>query len=235
MTTSNAENKQMAANIAVDFVQSNMIIGLGSGSTAELALQSLAGKYHTGLVENIFGIPSSNRVESLALRLDFPLTSLEQHPLVDLTIDGADEISPEFYMIKGGGGALLREKILAQASQRLIIIVDETKMSSQLGSHWVVPVEVVPFGWRSQAIFLETLGAKVRVRFKKDGVIYKTDQGNMILDCDFGPIKDVDHLANQLDRRAGIVEHGLFIHLSPEVIICGEQGCRHISSTREMS
>ena len=151
-----------------------------------------------------------------------------EHPVVDLTIDGADEVDPDLNLIKGGGGALLHEKIVAQASRREIIVVDQAKLSPALGTLWPVPVEVVPFGYRSQAAYLESLGAKITLRQSNDGAPFETDQGNLILDCRFGPIPDPARLAVRLNRRAGIVEHGLFLGLATGIIVAGEQGIRYV-------
>jgi ribose 5-phosphate isomerase A len=166
-------------------------------------------------------------VEEVALKAGVPLTTLAENPVIDLTIDGADEVDPQLNLIKGGGGALLREKIIAQASRREIIVVDETKMVDRLGSSFPLPVEVVLFGWEVQVAYLESLGAKV-VRRMAGAEALRTDQGSYILDCDFGPIADVPALSEQLDRRAGIVEHGLFLALATDVIVAGEAGLRHI-------
>lgn len=148
--------------------------------------------------------------------------------MIDLTFDGADEVDPALNLIKGGGGALLREKIVAQASRREIIIVDESKLSPTLGTHWAVPVEVIPFGWRSQAAYLESLGAQVLLRPGDDGTPFKTDQSNLILDCDFGPISDPVSLGARMDARTGIVAHGLFLELATDVIVAGALGVRHL-------
>lgn len=221
-----ASLKQQAAEHAVDFIESNMIVGLGVGSTTIFAVRRLAHLLANGALKNILGIPCAAQVEDEARRLGIPLTTLENHPVVDLTIDGADEVDPQFNLIKGGGGALLREKIVAQASRREIIVVDESKLSPHLGVKWALPVEVVNFGWGSQARFLESLGAKVMVRMR-DGMPYKTDQGNLILDCHFGPIENPAWLAKQLADRAGIVEHGLFIGLATDLIVAGANGVTH--------
>jgi len=221
--------KQAAADLAVEFVRPGMLVGLGAGSTAILAVRRLGEWFQAGRLPGILGIPCSQQIEHEALRLGLPLTTLEDHPVIDLTIDGADEVDPELNLIKGGGGALLREKIVAQASQREIIVVDESKLSPALGTHWAVPVEVVPFGWSSQAAFLQSLHAQVKVRLGDNGVPFKTDQGNLILDCHFGPLVDPAGLAAQLNGRAGIVEHGLFIGLASDVIVAGKDGCRHLT------
>jgi ribose 5-phosphate isomerase A len=165
----------------------------------------------------------------MAIEAGIPIASLEEYPVLALTVDGADEVDPRLDMIKGGGGALLREKIVAQATRRLVIIVDESKLSDRLGMSWPVPVEVLPFGWRTQHEFLTALGAQVVTRLSNSGLPMHTDQGNLILDCDFGPIEDAAALAAQLDKRAGIVEHGLFLGLADEVIVAGGDGVRRLS------
>jgi ribose 5-phosphate isomerase A len=198
------------------------------GSTAIFAVEGIARRLNDGTLQNISGIPCSLEVEQHAQQLGIPLTTLEDHTIVDVTIDGADEVDPELNLIKGGGGALLREKIVAQASKREMIIVDEEKLSPVLGTRWVVPVEVISFGWGSQAFFLESLGAKVSVRKNDQGDEFITDQGNMILDCSFGPIDNLEVLAEKLTRRVGIVEHGLFLGLASDVIVAGQEGIRHL-------
>ncbi|MBN1666104.1 MAG: ribose-5-phosphate isomerase RpiA [Anaerolineales bacterium] len=221
--------KQAAANLAVSYIQSGTVVGLGSGSTARLAVQRLAEKLASDETQNIHGIPTSVEIEIFASQLGIPLTTLEEHPVIDVTIDGADEIDPDFQLIKGGGGALLREKIVAQASRRVIIIADESKRSSILGTHWPVPIEVLSFGWVSQSRFLTAIGGHPKVRLQEDGSAFKTDQGNIILDCDFGPIENLHSLALELDQRAGIIAHGLFLDIATEVILCGTDGCRHLT------
>jgi ribose 5-phosphate isomerase A len=148
---------------------------------------------------------------------------------LDVTIDGADEVDPQLNLIKGGGGALLREKLVAQSTTREIIVVDDSKVSPRLGTRHVLPVEVLPFGWRSSLRYLEALGAECVVRAGSRGEEYRTDQGNMILDCDFGPIADPAQLASRLERRAGIVEHGLFIGLTHLLIVSSPSGIRELS------
>ncbi len=219
--------KRLAAERAVELVQPGMVIGLGSGSTSAFVVRRLAALRGEGKLANVVGVPTSLETESLARTLGVPLTTLEERPVLDLAIDGADEVDPDLCLIKGGGGALLREKIVAQASRRLIIVVDEGKLSPRLGTRWAVPVEVLPFGWRSQALFLEGLGARVTLREARDGAPYRTDQGSFILDCAFGPISSPAGLATKLEARAGLVEHGLFIGLTSELIIAGPRGVEH--------
>jgi len=221
------ELKQHAADRAVAAVEPGTIVGLGSGSTATLAVRRLAERLRTGDLRAIRGVPTSQQIEQEAQQFNIPLTTLEDHPVVDLTIDGADEVDPHLNVIKGGGGALLREKIVAQASRRVIIIVDESKLVPTLGTRWALPVEVIAFGWRTQANYLEALGATVTLRQQR-GAIFKTDQGNLILDCHFGPIADSYALADRLNRRVGIVEHGLFLDMASEVIVAGVTGIRHL-------
>ncbi len=153
----------------------------------------------------------------------------EMEHRIDLTIDGADEVDPDLNLIKGGGGALLREKIVAQNSRRVIIVCDDSKLSLRLGTHRAVPVEVLSFGWRSQHRYLESLGAQVKVRQSSNGSPFVTDSGNMILDCNFGPIASPAELAVSLSSRAGIVEHGLFLGLATDVIIAGGEGIQHFA------
>jgi ribose 5-phosphate isomerase A len=220
--------KLAAAEMAMGFVKPLMLLGLGSGSTASLAVRLLAESLRRGDLRDILCVPCSLETESLASSLGIPLTTLEDHPMLDLTIDGADEVDPQLNLIKGGGGALLREKIVAQSTRREIIIVDESKLSPQLGTNWAVPVEITPFGWGSQKAFLESLGARVSLRTNPDETPYKTDQGNLILDCQFGPIANAAELAVRMCERAGIVAHGLFINLTSDVIVAGKDGCRHL-------
>lgn len=222
-----AKLKEQAAVFGVSLIESGMIVGLGHGSTALYAVREIARKLQSGELTDILGIPCSREIEAEARALGIPLTSLDEHPVIDLTIDGADEVAPNLDVIKGGGGALLREKIVAQASKREVIIVDESKISPCLGTNFAVPVEVIPFGWRTQQIFLEKLGAKVSVRRASYGKNFITDHGNIILDCAFGPIQDPKDLSACMLERAGIVEHGLFISIATEVVIAGIDGIKY--------
>jgi ribose 5-phosphate isomerase A len=223
-----ADLKRQAAEKAVEFVRSGMVLGLGAGTTVHFALLRIAQLLADGHLRDIRGVPCSLAVAEEARRLGIPLTTLDEHPWLDLTIDGADEVDSQLNLIKGGGGALLREKIVAQASRREIIVVDESKLSPALGTQRAVPVEVVPFGLRTQILFLESLGARVELRRGPDGTPVRTDQGNLLLDCHLGPIADPAALAACLAGRAGIVEHGLFIGLATDVIVAGHDGLRHL-------
>ena len=219
--------KREAAERAVESIQPGMVVGLGSGSTSAFVVQRLAALRGEGRLVDVIGVPTSRGTEDLARSLGVPLTTLDEHPVVDLTIDGADEVDPQLRLIKGGGGAHLREKIVAQASRRELIVVDAGKLSPRLGTRWPVPVEVLPFGWRAQALFLEGLGARITRRAGRDGTPVLTDQGNFILDAAFGPLENPEELAARLEARAGIVEHGLFIGITSELIIAGPEGLEH--------
>jgi ribose 5-phosphate isomerase A len=218
--------QQAAAERAVEYVESGMVIGLGSGSTAAFAVRKLAEALQRGRLRDVRGVPSSDGTATLARELDVPLTTLDEHPRLDLTIDGADEVDPQLNLIKGHGAALLREKMLAQASTRLIIVVDDSKLSRALGVQRSLPVEVVPFGWGAQQRYLESLGAEVALRRGTDGRPLLTDNGNLILDGNFGPLPDPEPLAARLRARAGVVEHGLFIGLTTDLICAGAEGVR---------
>jgi len=222
------ELKQHAAHRAVEFVESGMVIGLGSGSTSNFALQRIAERITSGELENIVGIPSSARTAELATELGIPLAGFDEHQQIDITIDGADEVDPDLNLIKGGGGALLREKVVAQASRQNVIIVDGSKLSSRLGTNWSLPIEVIPFAVKTEACFLEALGAAVSIRSRDEGGYFNTDQNNLILDADFGPINDLSKLAAKLNERAGIVEHGLFLGLASDVIVAESNGIQHL-------
>ncbi|UCE19644.1 MAG: ribose-5-phosphate isomerase RpiA [Gemmatimonadota bacterium] len=228
MNEDTSEFKRQAAEHAVGFIKSGMIVGLGHGSTATFAVRHIAQLLKEGQLRNILGLPCSRQVETEAQRLGIPLTTLEEHPALDVTIDGADEVDPHLNLIKGGGGALVREKIVAQASLREIIVVDESKLSPVLGTHRPVPLEVIPFGWETQLSFLKSMGGKPALRQENDGTPFKTEQGNLILDCTFGPIDRPARLAASLSERAGVVEHGLFLGLARDVIVAGRSGIRHL-------
>lgn len=222
------ELKQKAGFFAADLVESGMVVGLGTGSTTRFALDRIAARIKTGELKNIIGIPSSDRTEKLALELGIPLAGLNNHPEIELTIDGADEVDPQLDLIKGGGGALLREKIIAQASRRNIIIVDAAKMAPRLGTKWAVPVEVIPFALEPEKQFLTGLGATVTLRMTPENKPFATNQKNLILDADFKAMDKPGDLAARINERAGIVEHGLFLDLATDVIVAEESGIRHL-------
>jgi ribose 5-phosphate isomerase A len=220
--------KQQAAFRAVEFIESGMVVGLGTGSTTEHAVKRIAARLKSGELRNIVGIPTSIRTEKIARDLEVPLVGFDTHPEIDVTIDGADEVDSELNLIKGGGGALLREKIVAQASRRNIIIVDESKLVPTLGTNWALPIEVISFARYTEEKFLTALGGVVSVRNVDDGMPFRTDQNNVILDTNFGLMTDPYNLAAKLNERAGIVEHGLFLRLATDVIVASEADVRHL-------
>lgn len=223
-----ADLKRQAAEYAVRYVESGMAVGLGTGSTAVFAVRYIGELLHIGSLKDIVAFATSKITAQEAIRLNIPMLPDDLPRSLDVTIDGADEVDPQLNLIKGGGGALLREKLVAQNTTLEIIVVDDSKLSPCLGTRHVLPVEVLPFGWHSVAHYLDTLGAKYVIRHGADGSEYRTDQGNMILDCDFGLIADPSELASQLDRRAGIVEHGLFIGLTHLLVASGPNGVREV-------
>lgn len=218
--------KKMAGEKAVELVESGMVVGLGFGSTAVHALRLIGQLIRDGKLKGIQAIPTSNSIAEEAREAMIPLTSLDDHPRIDITIDGADEVDPALNLIKGGGGALLREKIIAQATTREIIVVDDQKLSPVLGTHFDLPVEIIPFGMHPVEAFIRSLGAVPKLRLKLDGAPFVSDGGNYILDCRFGAIEDPYALSEVLKTRAGIVEHGLFLDLTSEVIIAASDGIR---------
>ncbi|HIA53040.1 MAG TPA: ribose-5-phosphate isomerase RpiA [Candidatus Melainabacteria bacterium] len=209
------DDKKLAAQSAVDLVEDGMVLGLGTGSTAVFAVQLLGERVKKGL--KIKGVPTSDSTEKLARSVGIPIVTLDEFPALDLDIDGADEVEPSLCLIKGGGGALLREKIVAYASKRVVIIVDEKKLVEKLGK-FHLPIEIVPFSRGLVQEKVDEMGAKSVVRVRDDRV-FRTDENNLILDCDFGLIEDPRALAQKLSLIPGIVEHGLFIDMVERVII----------------
>ncbi|MCZ6528344.1 MAG: ribose-5-phosphate isomerase RpiA [Candidatus Dadabacteria bacterium] len=219
--------KKEAAISAVDFIESAMVLGLGTGSTTQFALEELGKRLKEGRLKDIVGICSSIQTEKRAKDLGIPIITFDEKQELDLTIDGADEVDPQLNLIKGGGGALLREKVLAQSSKRNIMIVDESKLSPMLGTRFPVPIEVIPFAWMPVANFIKSLGGEPVLRKKDDEKPYTTDQNNYILDSNFGPISDLDELAQKLGQEAGIVEFGLFLGTASEIIVATSNGIRY--------
>lgn len=199
-----------------------MRLGLGTGSTARHVLDVLAERLRAGVLRNIVGVPTSRATEAYALRHGIPLTSLDEQPHLDLMIDGADEIDARLDLIKGLGGALLWEKIVATASDRMIVVADASKRVAHLGESAPLPVEVVPFGWRTHVPFLESLGARPTLRTREDGEPFVTDGGHIILHCRFeGCIPDPYAVNTALSERAGIVDTGLFLGFATTAVIAG--------------
>jgi ribose 5-phosphate isomerase A len=219
--------KREAAERAVDFVQSGMVLGLGSGSTASLAVDSIGARYQSGILRDIVGVPTSEATAARARRLGIPLTTLVEHPVLDLVVDGADEVDPELNLIKGLGGALLREKIVEIAARRFVVVVDESKLVSRLGTRGPLPVEVTQFAWEVHARWLAGLGCRAELRRESSGAPYVTDNSNYIVHCTFpAGISDSAALARTLIERPGIVEHGLFLGLATDVVVAGASGVR---------
>src|SRR6188472_1243663 len=221
--------KREAAARAVEFVQPGMRLGLGTGSTVKHFLDLLAERMRDGC--NVVGVPTSEATRAQAERLGIPLTTLDETPELDLTIDGADEIGPDLTLIKGGGGALLREKIVAAASARMVVIADESKWVKTLG-RFPLPIEVMPFGLAATHRAIEAAAAAsgapgpAVLRQSKDGHAFVTDGGHWILDASLNSISDPKLLADRLSSIPGVVEHGLFIGLAQAVILAGPAGAR---------
>ncbi|TAJ88638.1 ribose-5-phosphate isomerase RpiA [Reyranella sp.] len=219
--------KRAAAEAAVELVQDGMVVGLGTGSTAAFAVDALARRHRQGL--RFVGIPTSERTATQAREAGIPLTTFAEHRQLDLTIDGADEVERgTLNLIKGLGGALLREKIVAAASRRLAIVVDGAKLVDRLGTHAPVPVEVVTFGLESTRAALEALGASVQLRHSSAREPFVTDGGNRILDCSFGPILDPARLEERIGRIVGVVESGLFIGRADPVFVADATGVHRL-------
>lgn len=224
---SDAEDyKRVAARQALEYVHDGAVLGLGSGSTAELFLAALGERVRGGL--RVLGVPTSNRAAKLAETYGIPLTTLDEHPRVAVTVDGADEVDPRtFGLIKGRGGALVREKLVAIVTGREVIIADESKLVQTLGERQAVPVAVVPFGWQGTAGRLSRLGATVALRHRGSSPApFVTDDGHYVLDCRFGPIRDPHRLASEIKSVVGVVEHGLFLGLAERVVVAGSEGVR---------
>jgi ribose 5-phosphate isomerase A len=212
----NDQEKEAAARASLQFIKDGQVVGLGTGSTAAYFIQLLGEQVKNGL--RIRGIPSSDRSREQAAALGIPLTTLDECQTIDVTVDGADEVDPQLRLIKGGGGALLREKIVASATKQLVIVADASKRVPVLG-RFPLPVEVIKFAQALVIKKIEALGAEVGLRMGADRKPFLTDENNHILDCKFGQIPDADGLARQLSDMPGVVEHGLFIGMASMVLI----------------
>jgi ribose 5-phosphate isomerase A len=221
--------KRQSADAALARVESGMVVGLGSGSTAALFIEALGRLVRSEVLEGIRGIPTSEASRRLAEQAGIALVSFAEAERCDLTVDGADEIDARLNLIKGLGGALLREKIVAQNSARVLIIADAGKLVDRLGTRTPLPVEVVPFGAERQPDFFRRLGGEPRQRMAADGKPYLTDGGNFIFDVQFGPIDDPAELEIRLLRRAGVVQTGLFLGIAHEAIVADAEGVRVLS------
>jgi ribose 5-phosphate isomerase A len=211
----NDQEKEAAARASLRYVKNGQVVGLGTGSTAAYFIRLLGDEVKRGL--KIRGIPTSARSRELAESLAIPLTTLDECQEIAVTVDGADEVDPQLRLIKGGGGAMLREKIVASATKQLVIVADASKQVPVLGK-FPLPVEVISFAQALVAKRIAALGAEVSVRANPDGTPYVTDESNHILDCRFGQIRDADALARQLSEMPGVVEHGLFIGMASVVL-----------------
>jgi ribose 5-phosphate isomerase A len=204
-----------------------MVVGLGTGSTARHAIRMIGERLCDGRLQGILGVPTSSGSERLARELGIPLTSLREHPTLDLTIDGADEVGPNLTLIKGGGGALVHERIVATASREELIIIDESKLVDVLGSRFPLPVEVVPVGWGTYIEALRGFGCEPVLRMRNDEP-YVTDEGNYIIDCRFSAILNPADLKQALNQVPGVVDNGIFIGLASRVIVASEAGVREL-------
>src|SRR5271157_3272710 len=212
----NEEEKEAAGRAAARLVRDGDIVGLGTGSTAYFAVIALGERVKAGL--KIVGIPTSLQTADLARAVDIPLTTLDEHPEIDITIDGADEVDPKLSLIKGGGGALLREKVVASVSKKMVVVADSSKVVPVLGK-FPLPVEIISFARTVVENKIVALGASPKLRARADGSPFITDNGNQILDCSFGKIADPAALALALSNIPGIVEHGLFIGLATIALV----------------
>jgi len=215
--------KELAAQKALEFISDGMIVGLGSGTTSTHFIKLLGGRVKQGL--KIRGIASSNNSEQLAKSLSIPIIDFHQSSSIDVTVDGADEIAPGLALIKGGGGALLREKIVASASKKFIVVADSSKIVAHLGK-FPLPIEVIPMAAPLVAAKLSALGIRPSVRHHPEGTEYITDEGNLILDCACGQILDPQALAASIRAIVGVVEHGLFLNMADLAIVSSEREIR---------
>jgi ribose 5-phosphate isomerase A len=217
--------KRAAAERALEWVESGMRLGLGTGSTVAHFLDVLGERIRAGGLARIVGVPTSVRTEERARELGIPLAELHDVQPLDLTVDGADEVDPDLDLVKGLGGALLREKMVAQASRRLLIMVDDSKRVPRLGTRAPLPVEVTRFGWKAHLPFLHDLGCEPTLRMGGDGTPYVTDNGNHVLDCRFPRgMDDPGAVEDALRARAGVVENGLFLGMATGVVVAGAGG-----------
>jgi ribose 5-phosphate isomerase A len=219
------ELKRVAGCRAAEFIQDGMVIGLGSGSTARYATLHIAERLHKGSLRDMIAIPTSEDTARLAREHGIPLSTLDVYSEIEITIDGADEVDPDFNLIKGHGGFLLREKIVAGATRREIIVVDDSKLVERLGSRFAVPVEVVRFGWRQAERTLSRIARRVSLRLV-GGEPRVTDEGNYILDCTFERIDDPRALSGEINNIPGVVENGLFVGMADMVVVASPTDVR---------
>jgi len=216
--------KQQVAEQALGYVESGMVVGLGTGSTARHLVSGLAARLRDGRLRDVVGVPTSEATASQARQLGVAIATLDQHPRLDLAIDGADEIDPALNLVKGLGGALLREKIVAASADRFIVIADDSKLVERLGTRAPLPVEVIAFGRPLAERRLAELGCVPALRLAADGAPFRTDEGNLILDCRFAGIPDAAALSSAIHAIPGVVDHGLFIGMAAVVLVAGARG-----------
>ncbi len=217
--------KQQAAQYALNSVQSGMILGLGSGSTTAYFVDMVGEQIQAGKISDILAVPTSEATTKQAQRLGIPLTSLDKHPVLDLAVDGADEVDPDLNLIKGLGRACLREKVVEINATRFIVIVDESKIVQRLGTRGPLPVEILRFEAQAHVNWLNTLGCRAEFWLEDNGEIVISDNGNYLVKCYFeNGIPDAYKLSDQLARRPGILEHGLFLGMATQVIVAGANG-----------
>lgn len=227
VTTPQDRLKKLAAEKAVESVENGMVVGLGTGSTAYFVVERIGELLKKGEIRGVLGVPTSKKTAEQARSLGIPLASLDERPALDLAIDGADEVDPDLNLVKGRGGALLREKMVEKAASRFIVVVDETKLVAGLGTSGAMPVEVVQFCHSYNAKRLESLGCDVRLRMERADAErpFVTDNGNFILDCFFStPIRSPRETAAAIEGFTGVVEHGLFLDMATEIVVAGERG-----------
>ncbi len=228
------ELKRAAAEKAVALIEDGMKLGLGTGSTARHVLQLISERRKRGELTDIHGVPTSRATHDLAQELGIPLTTLDKHPHLDLAIDGADEVDPELNLIKGLGGALLWEKIVASAAERFVIVCDESKLVERLADRAPVPVEVVPFAYQIHMPFLEDLGGKPKLRETEGSMPFVSDGGHYIIDCYFDDgISDPWRLEAELKHRAGVVDTGLFLDMAESVVVAAAGGVNVLARSHD--
>ncbi len=227
MTTDTDLLKRAAAERAAELITSGMVVGLGTGSTMQPLLDALGRRLREGVVRDVVAVPTSEATAQRCRALGIPLATLDERPAPALAVDGADEVDPRLNAIKGLGGAMLREKLVALAAKRFVLVVDESKLVRRLGTRASVPVEVIPFGWTTLVPFFESLGAAPALRRGAGGDPYVTDNGNYVVDCRFARgIPDPSAVARALARRTGVVEDGLFLRIARLAVVAGARGVR---------
>lgn len=224
--------KRAAGEAAVQYVQEGNLIGLGTGSTVKYFLQALGERIQNGF--HIQGIPTSKETAQLASQLGIPLLDPESEWVLDLAVDGADQVDSSLNLIKGGGGALLREKIVASAAKKFLVIIDEAKQVPQLGKPWAIPIEVIPFGWPNTARLIHKLGGTTTLR-KKNGQVFLTDNGHYILDFHADRIENPGLLESQLNAIPGVVENGLFVGRTSLLLVGSLSGVEVIEPPQPLS